>query len=217
MPPGRPPAAAGRTPARCIARVQGVVDQPRVGTPVPDGHVEGVEDELGAEVVGHRPADHPTRVDIQDDGQIQPARPGRDVGDVSRPDTVGCGRSELAVDQVRSRRGPGVASGQAPPPAPVAADEPGGPHQPGHPLAAYLHTVVQPQLGMDPWGTIGGPAASMDRPDLLSELLVDDRSSRRWPALPGVEARARHTQHAAQPGDSVVCLLLLDQPELHRR
>jgi hypothetical protein len=53
--------------------------------------------------------------------------------------------------------------------------------------------------------------------DLLSELLVDDRSSRGWLALPGLEARARHTQHAAQLGDSMVCLLPLDQPEPHRR
>jgi hypothetical protein len=57
----------------------------------------------------------------------------------------------------------------------------------------------------------------MDGADLLDELLVGDRPRRRWPVLPGVEARARHTQHAAPLGDSVVCLLLLDQPEPHRR
>jgi hypothetical protein len=99
----------------------------------------------------------------------------------------------------------------------VTTNQPGGAHQPSHPLATHPDAMVQPQLGMDAWGTIGGSAADMDGLDLLSELLVEDRSSRRWPALPGIEARARHTQHAAQLGDSVVCLLLLDQPEGHRR
>jgi hypothetical protein len=58
--------------------------------------------------------------------------------------------------------------------------------------------MLQPQLGMDPWGVVDAAATLMNLVDLLSELLVDDRSSRGWLALPGLEARARHTQHAAQ-------------------
>ena len=200
-----------------LASLIAVMDQPRVGSAIPDGHVEGVHHQLGSEVVGHRPANHPAAEDIQDHGQVQPARPGRDVGDVRGPHPIRCRRREPPPDQVWGRSGLRVPSSQPSTPAPVTPNQPGGPHQPSDPFAAHLHTVVQPELGVDAWGAVGGPAAGMDGPDLLGELLVGDRSGRGWPALPGVEARVRHTQHAAQLGDSVVRLLLLDQPEPHRR
>jgi hypothetical protein len=110
-----------------------------------------------------------------------------------------------------------VAAGQPLPAAPVAAHQPGSAQQPSHSLAADVHAVVQPQLSMDARRAVGGAAALMDLADPLSELPVGDHPSTRWPALPGIKARARHTQHAAQLGDSVVCLLLLDQPKRHRR
>ena len=36
-------------------------------------HLERVDDELGAHVVGHRPADDPAAVGVLDGGEIQPA------------------------------------------------------------------------------------------------------------------------------------------------
>jgi hypothetical protein len=110
-----------------------------------------------------------------------------------------------------------VSSGQPTVTAAVAALQPGGAHQPGDALAAHTDAVVQAQLGVDAWDAVGGPAALMDGPDLGGQGLVGDGPRCRRPGLPGVEARARHTQHAAQQGDSVVCLLLVDQPEDHRR
>jgi hypothetical protein len=80
-----------------------------------------------------------------------------------------------------------------------------------------MDAVVQAELGVDPRSTVGSPAVLMDLADLLQQRLVGDGSSRRRPGLEGVEARARHTQHAAQQGDSVVCLLLINQPERHGR
>ena len=44
-----------------------------------DGHAEGVEDELGAHVVGHRVAEQPARAEIEHRRQVQPALAGRDV------------------------------------------------------------------------------------------------------------------------------------------
>ena len=50
-----------------------------------EGHVEGIENQLGSQMVGHRPANHPAAPDIQDDREIKEARHGRNVGDVGDP------------------------------------------------------------------------------------------------------------------------------------
>ena len=47
-----------------------------------EGHVEGVENQLGSQVIGHRPADDPAAPDIHDDCQIEKARQGRDIGEI---------------------------------------------------------------------------------------------------------------------------------------
>jgi hypothetical protein len=101
--------------------------------------------------------------------------------------------------------------------APVAADQAGRAQQAGDPLAANVDVMVQAQLSVDPGRAIGAPAALMDDPDLGGQLGILSGPSAWWPPHPGVLARARHTQHAAQQGDSMVWLLLIDQPEDHRR
>src|SRR3954451_8665672 len=47
-----------------------------------EGHVQGIQNQLGSQMVGHRPADHPAAPDIYDDRQIEEARRGRDVGEI---------------------------------------------------------------------------------------------------------------------------------------
>ena len=44
-----------------------------------EGHIQRIQNQLGSQVVGHRPADHPAAPDIHDDRQIEEARRGRDV------------------------------------------------------------------------------------------------------------------------------------------
>ncbi len=67
----------------------------------PDRHLQGVEDEVGAEVVGDLPADDGSAVDVEDEGDVHPSLPGRGVGDVGQPQLVGPGRHEAAIDQIR--------------------------------------------------------------------------------------------------------------------
>jgi hypothetical protein len=57
---------------------------------VGERHLEGVGDELGAEVVGHRPADDPAAVEVLDGDEVEPSLPGAQVGDVGDPAAVGC-------------------------------------------------------------------------------------------------------------------------------
>ena len=56
---------------------------PFAGRAVGEGHREGVFDQLGAHVIGQRPADDPAGGQVDDRGQVGPALPGRDVGDVA--------------------------------------------------------------------------------------------------------------------------------------
>src|SRR5579875_2487211 len=67
-----------------------------------EGHVQGVFDQLGAHVVGHRPAHYLAAGQVDDGGQVGKARPGPDVGYVAYVATVEVPRGgEVAFDQVK--------------------------------------------------------------------------------------------------------------------
>src|SRR5664280_43362 len=66
-------------------------------------HLEGVADEALAHVSGELPADDAPGVDVHDHGQVSPALPGADVGEVSEPQFVGAGSGEVAVHEVGRR------------------------------------------------------------------------------------------------------------------
>ena len=51
------------------------VSRPRLA----EGHVQGIQDQLGSQMVGHRPADDPAAPDIDDDRQIEKPRQGRGI------------------------------------------------------------------------------------------------------------------------------------------
>jgi hypothetical protein len=44
------------------------MDQPGRWLPLSDRHIQGVQDQFGAQVVGHRPAHHPAAEGVQDHG-----------------------------------------------------------------------------------------------------------------------------------------------------
>ena len=76
-----------------------------VGAALPEGHVEGIEHEPCAQVIGHGPADHAAAEGVQHDGEEEEPGPGGDVGDVRDPEPIGCVGGEVALDQVRRRPG----------------------------------------------------------------------------------------------------------------
>src|SRR3954453_12911444 len=60
-----------------------------------EGHVQGVHNQLGSQMVGHRPADDPAAPDIHDDCRIEEARRGRDVDEILSANSSGtCQSSE---------------------------------------------------------------------------------------------------------------------------
>src|SRR5260370_33598878 len=62
--------------------------------------LERVDDEFGAEVVLKRPADDATAIAVHDHGEIQPALPGAQGGDVGDPKSVRSRRLEVALDEI---------------------------------------------------------------------------------------------------------------------
>jgi hypothetical protein len=87
-----------------------VVDEPVEGlaAAAPQGHLEGVEGELGAQVAGDGPADDQARVAVDDQGGVAEPAGGLDVGQIRHPGLVGRGGAEVTLQQV-------VGGGLAPP------------------------------------------------------------------------------------------------------
>ena len=72
--------------------------------PIDDGCFEASVTQLGAHVsAGQRPAEQSTRAGGEDAGHVQPADPGRDVGDVAGPQLVQLAAAEASVREVIGR------------------------------------------------------------------------------------------------------------------
>jgi transketolase N-terminal domain/subunit len=189
------------------------------------GHRQRVSDQFGAHVPGHGPADDLPRIAIDDRGEIRPARPCADIGDVGEPQLVGPVRDEAAlheVDQavvagVVAHRGGLVGLG-------MHAVEPGRPGEPADPLGR----VPVPELGqLDPDPVDPQPAVvlGVDFLDEHGDFRVLAVPIRLRPRLPRVIPGAGHLKHLADESgwDSVaawfasfVFLHVLDEGELHR-
>jgi hypothetical protein len=133
-----------------LAASVGVVNQPGVGAPARERHLERVDHERGAHVGGHRPADDQPGVGVLDGGEVEPALAGAQVGDVSDPQHVGSVGVELPLDKIGGWRDPRDPDCRLEPLARPDAGDTGGFHQPGDPLAADPDPVLEPELGVDP-------------------------------------------------------------------
>src|SRR5712692_7460141 len=74
------PTAVGQ--AAVLAALVGVGDG-ALGPAPADRHLEGFDHQKGVQAGTHRPTHDPAREDVEDDGQVEPAFPGSDVGDVA--------------------------------------------------------------------------------------------------------------------------------------
>jgi hypothetical protein len=72
------------------------------------GHLERVEDELGAHVRRELPADDRAAVAVEDEGQVDEAVPGADVGQIGDPLLVRAGRREVELQKVVGAFGCGL-------------------------------------------------------------------------------------------------------------
>jgi len=146
-----------------------VVDEPGVGAPAREGHLQRVDDEIGAHVIGHRPADDPSAIGVLDGREIQPALPRAQIGDVGDPEHVRACRAEVALDEVIGDTDSGDADRRAPAALGDQARETGFAHQPLDPFAPDLDVVTEAQLGVHARGAVDAPVVAVDLADALEQ------------------------------------------------
>ena len=126
----------------------------------PQGHLQGVDDELGPHVVADGPAHHHPAERLQHHGEVDLAVAGGMLGDVHHPQPVRFGHIELPVHEIFGRLGGRVAAGAAPPATPVDTLDAGLAHQPLDALAAAPDALAEAQLGVHPRRPIRPAAGS---------------------------------------------------------
>jgi hypothetical protein len=177
-----------------------------------NAHLQSVDDEAGAHVVGELPADDHSGGQVDHGGQVEPALCGFEVGDVADESLAGraAGGVEVAADQIRrcyrllaGDRGALVGPW-------LHRFEAEFAHQiRDQPDAALVALTVE--LGRDAAAPEGLPRLLEHPAHLPGQLPASRRSRRLGPVAPGVVRRARHGQHLTHPGDLVVGLLRLDE------
>src|SRR5680860_30425 len=183
--------------------------------PVGGRHLDRLDDQRGAVVVGHRPADHLLGVAVDHGGQVQPPLPRGDVGDVAHQ--LGSRRlgREVAAEQVRQRRRVQTGLGEAVPPrARLAGHQTHLTHQRSDQLRAGLDALTA-QLGVDPPVAVGA-LGDLEHPgDVDLELLTALDRGRGRPVAPLVVPGAGHLQPGAHLDDRIdVVLQPVDELEL---
>ena len=132
---------------------------------------EGVQDEVGVRRPAGSPADDPPRVGVDDEGDIDEAGPGRDIGKIREPQTVRRGSMELPVHMIQRTESRLVADRC---PQRFAPDRPPKahiPHQPGD-RAASGAEAFPPQLPPDLAHAIDAEVLLEHAPDLDLQIGV---------------------------------------------
>src|SRR5204863_5533311 len=88
--------------------------------------------------------------------------------------------------------------------------------QAGDALAADADPTCA-QLRLDPGRAVGRARVAEGVSDQALELAVAQGPARGRASAPGVVAGRADAEHGAEPGERVLCLLRLDQPEAHGR
>ena len=172
-------------------------NQPPGGPTEAAGHLQCVDDELGAHVRRELPADDRAAVAVEDEGEVDEAAPAADVGQVGHPLLVRAGGAEVALQEVAGPLEGGLVGDRRPlaAAAPLAF-EPLGAHQPGDPVAADLDAAPAQLLPGLP-GAIDAPVAGAGGVDLRDQLPVLELAAGRHPGSARVVRAHRHADRSA--------------------
>ena len=155
----------------------------RATVAAPDGHLQSIERKVRAHRRIESPSHNPPGEDIGYKGDVDHARPGRDIRNVSHPQCVWPIRGELALDQVSRPLGVGVRPGRAGPSAAAqGADQPFGSHEPLDRAPRHrdpFPVKLKPYLSRPVHFVILLPYAA----DLDKKFLIPHCAGRRWPIL----------------------------------
>src|ERR671924_103139 len=192
------PRSVGVADARVLGAAVGVGDQPRRWSTQPVRHFERVEDQVGAQMRCELPADDRPAVAVEDEGEVDEAAPGPQVGDVGHPLLVRPARREVALQEVAGPLERCLVDDRcAPPLAAADAFEAFLAHQPGDMVAAHLDAAAA-QLLPGLAHPVHGAVALTGGVELLHELAVGERTRGR---LPGPARVVRAHRHANRTTD----------------
>src|SRR6187397_1629 len=180
---------------------------------VPGGHLQGVDNQIGAQVLGKRVADAGLGVAVDHRGQVQPALPGRQVGDV--PDELRARRvgGEVACDEVGDRAGVAGEGGRGPERAGLARVQVQLTHDRADQFRGDALALAE-QGGVDSAVPVGLVRVGEDPLDEGGQVAPALRGRRGWPVAPLVITRRGHADPGAHLHDRVQRLLGIDEREL---
>ena len=135
----------------------------RFGATLCQRHLERIEHQRGAQVIGHRPTHHTAGPHVQHDGQVQKPRPGRHVGDVGDSESIRTLGAEAPADLVQRAVGLGVRDGRGDELRRRPPLQSGRPHEPRHALASDPDSVIVGQLRVDARRTVRATRTPVDR------------------------------------------------------
>jgi len=115
-----------------------VMDQPWRGLPPLDGHSKRPHGHLFIWRRTHSPADDPARVQIEEHGQIQPARAGGNGREIPGPDPIGRRGHEDLLEAVRGRRRELMVLDHRAEPPHTPSEQAVQPAQAGHPMPNFI-------------------------------------------------------------------------------
>ena len=161
-------------------------------------HAQRIEHDRGVQRRRHRPADDPAAEHIEDNRQVQEARPCRNVGDIGHPKHIRCIGREPTVDQIR-RLTPTITHRCDRKLAAADTSNAGGAHEPRNTVLADPH-AVRHKLGMDPRCTIGSARHRVDRTHRLGQRSIRTRPPGGRTHPPRIVAAAGNAQHSAHGG-----------------
>ena len=131
----------------------------------PDSTVKRPERQVAGHASAHGPADDAPGVEVEHDGQVQPALCRPDIADVGSPFLVGCLGGEVLVEKVRCDGLVVLAVRRLFELLFPFWRQPISPHQPSHPMASNLDAILG-KLVMDPLCTVALAAAPKGCPDM---------------------------------------------------
>jgi hypothetical protein len=165
--------------------------------------LDGVDDELGTDVVGNRPAHDSAAEGVEDHGQVHLAVAGGVFGDVHHPQAVRSSGVELAADEIIARLA-AVATCAAASSRTVDPRDAGLAHQPLDPLARTAGAQRQAELVVHPRAAIGPSGHAVDLGDGVGEDGVVPVAVTARLGPPCLEPGSRHLHHSAAHPDGKV-------------
>src|SRR2546423_9165554 len=181
---------------------------------VPGSHGERIDHQFCTEMVGHGVSDAGLGITVDDGREIHPALPSVNVGDVSDHFLAGGGGGEVPLYQIGDGAVIAGHRGGRPPRAGLAGDQVEIAHQLPHELWTHLLALTN-EPGMHATVPLGLIRMIENCLYESREVSAANRGSGGGPVPPLIISRGGHLGPHAHLHDREICLLRVDELELH--